>query len=663
MTKLLAVRPSPLENENFHSYVRKLAEANACPIAWVTELFGLRVFTFHAPDDKVLRAVADATLQPVESIRNLTMHRFARRLNLNKDKNHIHNSMVRRFHHKDEDGLRFCPQCLKEGKPWSVPWYLGPVTVCLEHKSLLFDTCPVCHRPVSYERLGLGVCSCGADLTALGPIPAGPEGLAAQRIIQSRLTERAANETVPRSANWFAGLSFFHRVFDQFPPGSLTVDGLTVKELTGVRGRSRPVEVDHVYYTLAVQALAHGDKAFAEVDKLWLASLNRAHVPEPFPLETLSVVIDMILHSYLRSPTEELRASYRAFNREKGEALRGKQLLRLPPEVTGPRAAGILECSTSGIKLLIKRGLLAGYVGPINGAGRAKVFVETGSLLRALRRRMHAISLAKAADMAGIPYRKLYEYYAAGILPAEYGPHTDGHSAVGVPPSIVPVLIQERPLILAQQQPAGWLDELRAQLHAAAGRGDAGDPVLFEALEPGPTASRDGQESDGGGSSGLSLGQAASRLGVTVGVVKTLGQEKLLSIQKGIVFGVDRFLDDYYWDIEAAIEVRQSLSSLDRWVRQGRITPVLSIGQRALFRKADLIKISRAYSVPKAAEVLGCPPQKIRGLIARGELEPVSGPGVDGAKEFLLLESDVFALKRKGVWGERPQKARKPLRS
>lgn len=88
---------------------------------------------------------------------------------------------------------------------------------------------------------------------------------------------------------------------------------------------------------------------------------------------------------------------------------------------------------------------------------------------------------------------------------------------------------------------------------------------------------------------------------------------------------------------------------------------MFSIGRRALFRKADLIKLSQAYSVPKAAKVLGCPSQKIRGLIARGELEPVPGPGV--AKESLLLESDVFALKRKGVWGERPQNARKPARS
>ncbi|MHB8927666.1 MAG: hypothetical protein ACYC9Q_08420 [Bacillota bacterium] len=155
----------------------------------------------------------------------------------------------------------------QEFAPWSRQVVTNPKYQRTLHgrpslRSLLVERCPACGRPVTHKALHYGVCDCGMALTDFPLVAPGTEGAAAQRIIQNRLTMEAQGEEIRRSAVWFNSFNFLHRVFDNFPLGSLAVDGFENREADkGTRSRSRSIETDYVYCTLAVNVLAGGKKS------------------------------------------------------------------------------------------------------------------------------------------------------------------------------------------------------------------------------------------------------------------------------------------------------------------------------------------------------------------------------------------------------------------
>ncbi len=84
-------------------------------------------------------------------------------------------------------GSRFCPHCLRSnGGRWKLEWRLGWAFACTDHRCLLSDECPRCHRiprrrplpghctpipgrcasPAQEGGIGREARRCGADLTA-----------------------------------------------------------------------------------------------------------------------------------------------------------------------------------------------------------------------------------------------------------------------------------------------------------------------------------------------------------------------------------------------------------------------------------------------------------------------------------------------------------------
>lgn len=61
---------------------------------------------------------------------------------------------------------RFCPLCLAGGSVWKREWDLTLVACCPEHRVALSERCHVCTRSLTWFRLGLTRCDCGADLKA-----------------------------------------------------------------------------------------------------------------------------------------------------------------------------------------------------------------------------------------------------------------------------------------------------------------------------------------------------------------------------------------------------------------------------------------------------------------------------------------------------------------
>lgn len=70
-----------------------------------------------------------------------------------------------RLHRTQSDAV--CPACLAESPYLRHHWEHAYVTACPQHRILLVDQCNACGKHLSPERLYIGLCSCGHDLSTL----------------------------------------------------------------------------------------------------------------------------------------------------------------------------------------------------------------------------------------------------------------------------------------------------------------------------------------------------------------------------------------------------------------------------------------------------------------------------------------------------------------
>jgi hypothetical protein len=65
-----------------------------------------------------------------------------------------------------------CPECLSESLHLRHIWEHAYVTTCPQHHIQLVDRCNACGAGLTHERIHIGLCSCGHNLTSLPRLPA-----------------------------------------------------------------------------------------------------------------------------------------------------------------------------------------------------------------------------------------------------------------------------------------------------------------------------------------------------------------------------------------------------------------------------------------------------------------------------------------------------------
>ncbi|WP_422040660.1 TniQ family protein [Roseibium sp.] len=97
-----------------------------------------------------------------------------------------------------------CPACISEGRPHHQSWRHSFVTCCIEHKTRLVDTCPVCWEVFRPGRGGYQSCECGFQFDRLECVPATQEELSVAALIgeqkhptRSLLPPKLKSETPP----------------------------------------------------------------------------------------------------------------------------------------------------------------------------------------------------------------------------------------------------------------------------------------------------------------------------------------------------------------------------------------------------------------------------------------------------------------------------------
>lgn len=85
---------------------------------------------------------------------------------------------------------RCCPQCLREQQYWSTEWELRQYLACTKHKCWLMDRCRVCNERISWNRMALHRCDCGADFAATATTRAPSEFVELSALVGSKLRKQ-----------------------------------------------------------------------------------------------------------------------------------------------------------------------------------------------------------------------------------------------------------------------------------------------------------------------------------------------------------------------------------------------------------------------------------------------------------------------------------------
>lgn len=658
----LAFRPAPLPNESFLGYIVRLTRENCLPTphTLAMDAGGGRAW-FRLPSRGVLERLATLVDKPVEQLYGLWLNRFAGKFNLlDSSSGVLEDASIVRFLHHSKRGHRVCPRCLAEGNPMHILWQLRPVTACLHHEQLLVERCR-CGKPINYKCVYSGKCSCGTKLMELEgtPVPRGSQGYQAQQAIQERLLRPAQDSGDPDRV-WFATLDLFQKWFSSFPPGSLSVDGFANDARTDdVPKFWFPVELDHLHYTLAWKTLSGGEQAFYDLCHRWLrhAAPQRAFTAG-FHRDFARV--REILTDYPREHFEHvytwlgnfLDRHWKGGYASQLRALRRRERQRVSPF----EAAKYLRRPAADVVLLVYSGVLRGELLPRTSSGRLRALVYRDALVAYRERREAAIPLAEAARRTGLPQELLRWLHLHGHLRAETGPRADGDTMPTFHPETLDQFLET--LRRNATPPTGdaisLFDRYPWEASRLLGEALAGARSLNCEVENGLVrglavgqAVASVRTTDQPHPSTLPRPQAARSLGVTVDLLDILVQHGLLREDRGQVQGVDRFLQEFLWEAAAAHLLGQSIPQLRQAVAMGRFKPVLRIGTGMLLRRSEIERFApeNCCGVREAASILGCHPQDVaRKYIARGDLHPIGGPGVDQGRDILLSRHEVLDL-------------------
>jgi hypothetical protein len=192
----LVVRGDIQPNESLAGYIVRLSQANG--LRGRTQLLHMAGLTsgFDGRPDSLDR-LASLTCTDVCDLQQASFAPVA-----TDPKRHSFNgSPVSRAHLLTE-GARTCPACIEEDGYASRFWHLRAYAACHRHGALLVDRCLRCRRSLSWERLSLTECVCGAEIVMRGPAPTDVVKLSGLMVMAAKGAAPA-----PFEASQLAGIS------------------------------------------------------------------------------------------------------------------------------------------------------------------------------------------------------------------------------------------------------------------------------------------------------------------------------------------------------------------------------------------------------------------------------------------------------------------------
>jgi len=161
----LVITPRPFKRESILGYLLRTTDENGYEsMSQILRYAGLRdssLRTFSEPYEKILPLFGEDDCDYKNEIINLDYIKISKKRNLRRlDVKH---SAMRQ--HLNVRFPKICPQCVIKNGYVDIYWDIKYVECCPKHFVKLIDSCPSCHKRLSWFRPGLVKCRCGYDLS------------------------------------------------------------------------------------------------------------------------------------------------------------------------------------------------------------------------------------------------------------------------------------------------------------------------------------------------------------------------------------------------------------------------------------------------------------------------------------------------------------------
>lgn len=320
--------------------------------------------------------------------------------------------------------MRWCPLCLEESDHLRGQWLLKLSTVCTRHSVYLHDHCPCCGQPQRLERPTVSTCYCGGRLTATCLTSASTPVTRLTQAIEDAIAGLAPTEGLPplTASEWIRLAKYLGQFADSFHP-------------------RRPGQVANLHQlevaTALMRGLSHLLEDWPRNFHVVLASIHRTQQATPSLRRAFSPIY-RVLYVELHAPCFQfLRDAFEFYLHENWWGLVCKRNRSLRPEtvehhprLTFKDAAKQAGTSLALVRHLVQGDLIESMESPLpSGRHSRSIHQREVERLALIARSM--LTLADVAELLQLPERRIRELVSAGIVFPSVSKSSTGSAAWG----------------------------------------------------------------------------------------------------------------------------------------------------------------------------------------------------------------------------------------
>jgi hypothetical protein len=403
---MFLLTPAIISGESIGSLIHRLIHTNFYPstMTFFLEASHQQIIN-HEITRRDIRVLAKLTGHSKEQLINMTLFGLKPRQFIMKNK------------------VKFCPLCIQDINHHKRLWTYHPVTVCVEHRVFLLDTCPACGKTVSIGRLIQGVCNCGMIFReAVGTdVPIDSPFYASNEVIQRfvmgkdlgldwRFNKREMIQLAERSFHLLQGMPSF--------VCNGQIDVFHNKKNGLLSNQKQAVAYANLYwmYQDFPQNFCAVLDLFSRKEPAHIRYIQKEHFEDLLSDESFTIVADAYQAFWLSQYDKGvIRSDFSMFKKEKALLQRRKRISK--EEVK--REWGLTYQAIDELC-----GLNAIPMDEVLRGKMKRVIIEKDALVRTVQEQNRFIHRGQAAEILGIQRDSVTKLIEAGVLSLQRSPQS-----------------------------------------------------------------------------------------------------------------------------------------------------------------------------------------------------------------------------------------------